>query len=341
MVRQLYLSSLFLLVAIMVSGGNKSKNRDNEILSIININENQWQSFIYDAQLYEERVDTLTKIKFWTLVMGTDQELMIVNEASSRRILQVIPVDDYNNLSDNDKDTYRVLLREEFGLEDDARIFATQGKSQFYQFRRAMPGIDRGIQVFLENEVDPWYAQSILLIESPGKLAKSNVGALGSFQLMAKVARKYGLQVDSKVDERKDFDRSAYGAAMLIKNVCLPYTRQMLNDRGAEYVETDLWFRLLVLHVYHAGAYNVKSALGEIDNDVVGMALIQTLWETESRGFRNASQNYTQVALASLLQLSDLIHENCVIYHSTKIPVAESKKLPGDNDGTSVAAVQP
>ncbi len=51
--------------------------------------------------------------------------------------------------------------------------------------------------------VDPWYAQSILLIESPGQMKKSISGAYGAFQLMPGVARAQGLIVNKTLDERK------------------------------------------------------------------------------------------------------------------------------------------
>lgn len=318
-------------------GGNPPFERNNEILSVVNADDSKWQSFVYDPQLHEQRIDTLAKIRFWKLVMSTSDEWMIVNQASSRRILDMVAFKDWDKFEEEDKETYRRLIREEYCFDEEERIYITRGKSEFYQFRKAMPSIDRGIEVFMENDVDPWYAQAILLIESPGQLARSPVGALGSFQLMSKVARKFGLRVDSQVDERKDFDRSAYGASQLIKEICLPYTREMLAVRDIEYRESDLFFRLLVLHVYHAGAYNVRNALDQIDRDVLKMDLIQELWVTESKGFKNASQNYSQVALASLIQLEDLIYERCVIYHSSEIPVAYQKTFPEGSEFTALA----
>jgi len=313
-----YLTS-FTLALILISAG-RPIDRSNEILSIININENQWQSFVYDSQLYENRIDTINKIKFWSTVMNIGEGFMIVNNASSRHIYQMVPYSDWEILSEYDKEVYRNLIREEFNLEEDERIYITRGKSDFYQFKKVMPSVDKGIEVFMDNGVDPWYAQAILLIESPGQTKKSINGALGPFQLMPKVARKFGLRVDAQVDERKDFNRSAYAASQLIHNICLHYTREMLDARGLEYSESDLFFRLMVLHVYHAGAYNVKNALMTIEEDLQGIDLIRKLWETEAKGFRNASQNYSQVALASLLKLDQIINEYCVIYHSTIVP---------------------
>lgn len=326
---RLILIFLFVFTASQIGiGGNPPSERQNEILSIININESNWQSFVYDAQLYEQRLDTFSKVRFWSLIMNTSDEFMIINHARSRKILEIISYSDWNKLSAEEKDMYRMVIKEEHCLDTSEKIFITRGKAEYYQFRKAMPSIDKGIEIFMEEGVDPWYAQTILLIESPGQLIKSPDGALGSFQLMTDVARKFGLRVDKVVDERKNFDRSAFAASQLIKTICLPYAREMLAERGLEFNESDLWFRLLVMHIYHAGAYNVKSALAAIDGEYYEMDLIKKLWETESKGFKNASQNYTQIALASLLQLDDLIHESCVIYHSSEIPLTIQKLFP-------------
>lgn len=311
-------------LGLLITTAGKPDERKQEILSIINVNENQWQSFVYDSQLYEDRIDTLKKVRFWSMVMNTSEDMVILNQANSRRIFHVLPFEDWDKLSEEDQLDYRDVLRNEYCLDSNERIFATRGKSEFYQIRKVMPSIDRGIDVFIENGVDPWYAQSILLIESPGHSMKSPDGALGSFQLMPKVARKYGLRVDARLDERHSFERSAYGSSQLIKFICIPYAKQMLDERGLDYAESDLSFRLLVLHVYHAGAYNVKNALLKIDQNLVGMDMIQELWETEAKGFRNASQNYSQVALASIIKLNDLIHEQCVIYNVMEIPMIKS-----------------
>ena len=56
------------------------------------------------------------------------------------------------------------------------------------------------IDIFEENHVDPWYTQSILLIESPAKISYSNAGAYGPFQLMKK-SQEMGLTVNNTVDE--------------------------------------------------------------------------------------------------------------------------------------------
>jgi uncharacterized protein (DUF2132 family) len=81
----------------------------------------------------------------------------------------------------------------------------------------------------------------------------------------------------------------------------------MLDSRGIKYNETDTWFRLLVMHSYHAGAGNVACAINKINPTTGGQELIIKLWKTEACGFKNESQNYSQLALAALLNFEDLI----------------------------------
>jgi hypothetical protein len=39
------------------------------------------------------------------------------------------------------------------------------------------------------------------------------------------------------------------------------------------------------------------------------MGLIQQLWQTEAAGFKNASQNYSQIALAANIRLAEEIRK--------------------------------
>lgn len=133
---------------------------------------------------------------------------------------------------------------------------------------------------------------------------------------MPGVARNQGLIVNKTVDERKDFDRSAFAASNLLKRVCIPEARKIVAKYGLKYQETDIWFRLLVLHVYHAGALNVAAAIDKINPERAGQDIITRLWQTTAASFGNNSQNYSQLALASQLILDNLIHSNCDYIHS-------------------------
>lgn len=267
--------------------------------------------FIQNKSLYEEKWDTLAQPTFWRELMKMGEDSALLNIGASRHIIKKIAVKEWNALQEERKNVLRDSIRTYYGLSADARIFLTSGKKHFYDFHKVLPSIEKGIDVFKKNGVDPFYAQTILLIESPNKLQKSPVGAYGSFQLMKGVAIQMGLTVNNSVDERKDFDRSAWAASQLIKTVCIPETNKILKEKNIAISENELWYKLLVLHVYHAGAGNVKKAIEVINPTVGNMELITTLWQTEAGAFRNASQNYSQLALASLLELDALIYRSC------------------------------
>src|SRR5690554_6365950 len=111
-------------------------------------------------------------------------------------------------------------MRVSRGLDSEAKGYMTTGKKDFYAFDHVLPTMSRRVEVFKEQNVDPWYAQAILMIESPKPLANSNAGSYGSLQLMAGVARSQGLTVKRYVDERKDLEKSAIGASRLMSRVC-------------------------------------------------------------------------------------------------------------------------
>lgn len=258
---------------------------------------------LWDSMLTIHHWDTLPQVAFWRNVMTLSKDSGIVNIASTRKIIETKSIGDWERLGDSLKMVYRDSVRFAYGLDSTAAIYITTGKNHYYQFEKALPGIGRGIRAFRTQGVDPWYAQAILLIESPGQIHMSPVGAYGSFQLMEEVALEYGLVVNDSIDEREDFEKAAAAAADLIRKRCLPQTRWMLRKRDIEFSETDTWFRLLVLHSYHAGAGNVEGVLEAINPEKGGMELMKKVWTTEYGGFKNASQNYSQVALASFLEL--------------------------------------
>jgi hypothetical protein len=73
----------------------------------------------------------------------------------------------------------------------------------------------------------------------------------------------------------------------------------------ANYTEEELWFRLLVMHIYHAGAYNVQKALYSFAPKEGNMELIYTLWQTQAGRFKSSSQNYSQLVLAAMLEMDE------------------------------------
>ncbi|HRG38295.1 MAG TPA: transglycosylase SLT domain-containing protein [Bacteroidia bacterium] len=278
---------------------------------VVNYNDVTRMKFIDNSILYEEGWQNLAQPKFWQQIMVLTPDSAIVNVASTRQVLDHISMKDWNKMSDLKHSLYKDSIRRANNISDSSTLLITAGKKDFYEFKKVVSTINRSIDIFKQNNVDPWYAQAILLIESPGKTnTKSSVGANGPFQLMPAVARNQGLIVNKRVDERCNIERSAYGASRLLKRICIPYVRTMLDSAHVAYNENDLWFRLLVLHAYHAGAGNVAGVIRKINPSEGGINLIQTIWQTTYGGFKNASQNYSQLALAAFLNFDELVRSS-------------------------------
>jgi len=282
----------------------------HDIIAYENLLENKSMRFISTCHLFEERWNELPQPSFWQQIMALSPDSVLVNVASNRTILAKTSQKDWEKQTPEQKTAYKDSIKLAYGIDAEEAIFITSGKNHFYRFNDVIPQITRGVEVFANNFVDPWYAQAILLIESPGQLVKSTAGAYGPFQLMKGVAINQGLTVNKTVDERGDFDKSAWAASQLLKKVCIPEARRILNARDIEHQENDLWFRLFVMHIYHAGASNVAKVVEAINPKEGGQQLIQKMWQTKAGGFGNASQNYSQVVLAALLTLDKILHES-------------------------------
>jgi hypothetical protein len=268
-------------------------------------------TILHVGTIYSERWDTLAHVNFWRKTMNLDADTALVNIASTRTIVGKIAISNWKTKTELQKTEFKDSIRKAYNLTAEEIIYFTAGKNFFYKFEDAIPDIHRAIPIFEDNNVDPFYAQAILLIESPGRLQKSNVGAYGSFQLMKGVAKNMGLKVNKHVDERKNFEKSAWAAAKLIRTACIPYANSMLEKRGISYNQKDLWYRLLVLHIYHAGAGNVAPALDKTGITEGGKELILKLWQTKCANFGNASQNYSQIALAALIETEQVLYKSC------------------------------
>lgn len=249
------------------------------------------------------KIDSMPQVIFWRKIMNLSGDSCIVNLHKSRTILSTMNYSIWDGFKGDQKLRILDSLRGIHCLIDSPRIVGTQGKNYFYTFEKLTEKIPTGMKAFENNAVDGWYAKAILLIESPNQLQRSPAGAYGAFQLMPSVARKFGLTVNKKTDERANFNRSAFAASALIKTICIPYAKSMLYELdSSEINENDLWFKLLVMHVYNAGAGNVRSALLSIPEPKKDMDLIYQLWNTNYGRFQNSSQNYSQLILAAFLE---------------------------------------
>lgn len=271
--------------------------------------------FLTMPEIYRDGWADLNHPAFWRKIMRLSKDSGILSVMSTREIVGIFSEKEWDGRTDAQRTSYRDSVRKALNLSADERLLFTKGKKEFYDFEGAMPGIGKALNIFEENGVSPFYAQAILLIESPGKIAKSNAGAYGSFQIMKEVAKNLGLKVDKNIDEREDFEKSAWAAAKLIRTICIPELNKILTDKCIAYTGEELWYKLLVLHVYHAGAGNVKIALNALSPVKGGQEIITGLWNTSAGGFRNASQNYSQLALASFIELDHIISQRSTLVY--------------------------
>lgn len=267
--------------------------------------------FLRDSTLYKEGWDTLAQARFWRDVISLTSDTLIINIASCRKPINKVSRSLWMNQTEPQKICFKDSICVANCLDSSTNLYVTAGKGEFYEVKKVLSDISKAISVFEEQGCDPWYAQTILLIESPGKKkAKSSVGAAGPFQLMRSVAKRYGLRVTKYRDDRSDLEKSARVAAKLLKVGCIANIKKYLDERGIAYSETDLWFRLLVLHAYHAGAGNVHCVINSLNPTKGGVDLFLQIWQTTCGGFKNESQNYSQIALASLLNFDALIQQD-------------------------------
>jgi len=272
-------------------------------------------SFIHDQSMYREGWDTLAQPVFWQKVIRLTSDTCLVNVASCRKPVNKVGRTEWMSLTETQKKDYKDSLCCELSLTEGTSIFVTAGKGEFYEIRKMLPEINKAIKVFEKNNVDPWYAQAILLIESPGKTkSKSYVGANGPFQLMRSVAVKYGLRVNKHTDERTQIEKAAGAASRFINAVCVQQVKNILDEHHLAYKETDLWFRLLVLHAYHAGPGNVRCVINSLQPEAGGVELLKKIWQTECGGFKNESQNYSQIALAALLNFDQILMQGDTVF---------------------------
>ena len=299
-----YISLLFVIIATNFYSQN--------IIDVYCSDDTCSHSVIDTEMLVIERWDTLPQSKFWKTVINTTKDSCIINIASSRTILATINQELWFSQTEDEKKQFKDSINKYFCLDTTTKLYVTTGKKEFYQIQEVIPSIESAIEIFQDNDVDPWFAQSILLIESPAQLKYSSVGAYGPFQIMKRVARTMGLTVNRYVDERKDFKKSAFAASQLLKTVCIPQARKILCDvDDIDPAGNELWFKFLVLHVYHAGARNVGSLLSQLEEPLEGMELIQWMWKNEYGNFKNASQNYSQIAIAAMLTLNEIVLSDC------------------------------
>jgi len=257
-----------------------------------------------------EQLDFFRKqpaVQVWQKVILLTKDSALVVHKDSRNMMDVISAKLLDSLVNADGlEQTAQCYRDTFGYETCELVKFVRGKREFFDFQKVGPLVDDAKRVFDEIGVNPIYAQLILLIESPNNpRARSISGAVGYYQLMPFVARKYGLVVSSSRDDRHNFELSSMAAAKLMRDYCIPNATRMAMSAGLQPDVDQLWFQLLVMHVYNAGAGNVRKAVTAVGEVRTGEELIMKLWKTQAGAFGNSSQNYSQLATASYINYLD------------------------------------
>ena len=97
-----------------------------------------------------------------------------------------------------------------------------------YIFKKGEKFFPKTIDIFAKYDV-PLELQMIPALESQFHAnAVSPVGAVGYYQFMSELARDYGLHIDGKYDERKNFIKSTVAAAKFFKDQLAYYNGDLL-----------------------------------------------------------------------------------------------------------------
>jgi len=307
------------LMLSFTSGNNSSK------LSAERINDFSFKNdshYIINADTFHflsieddsNAVDFLSSpnVIFWMRdIMLSADSFLVVNQTTR----QVIDVVHKNAIQKIDRVQNLTSLGSLYALKHavplNHKIKFVRGRKEFFNYSVVGPKLKVANSVFASVGVNPMVSQLLLLIESPSNhKGVSHSGAAGHFQIMPSVARKYGLRIRNGVDDRLIFSKSAYAAARLVKEYCVPQAKRICIKNNIAFNTDALWFNLLVLHIYNAGAGTVATAVKHVTGIDNGNELIKRLWHTNIGAFQNSSQNYSQVCLASYLGYKEFLKSN-------------------------------
>jgi hypothetical protein len=249
------------------------------------------------------------EIDFWIQNVNLSEDSFMVVDQNTRTVLDILHKQEVLEIEKGGNLKCLGNLYKGMCFEyDESSIKFVRGKNGFFKYELIGNKIQKAVEIFQKNQVPPIYAQLLLLIESPNNPnAVSIAGAVGYFQLMPHVAKSYGLTVNKYRDDRRSFELSAVAAAKLFKNYCIPNAKSICDGLKLPYDEQELWFQLLALHIYNAGAGNVRKAAYLHEGSTSGVLLIKKLWHTRLGHFGNSSQNYSQLCLASYRAYHDFI----------------------------------
>lgn len=115
---------------------------------------------------------------------------------------------------------YPVVLREHREESKDyVKQFARKQRDYIiYMFSRGKNYFPKAAKIFAQYDVPEEFQMLPALESNFHASAVSNAGAVGYWQFMSELGRDYGLHINSKVDERKNFTKATVAAAKFFKD---------------------------------------------------------------------------------------------------------------------------
>lgn len=157
------------------------------------------------------------------------------------------------------------------------KYFQTEGRDLFSEWLSRSGKYIPVMKEILETKSMPPDLVYLAMIESGFNVrARSNKGAVGPWQFIESTARRYGLRIDSWVDERMDMEKSTQAAADYLRDL---------------YDLFDSWE--LAAAGYNAGEDKVRSAMEKFK--------ISDFWEISEYTLPGETRDYVPKLIAALI----------------------------------------
>jgi len=207
-----------------------------------------------------------------------ERKLSKAQEIENLSLDEVIRADEPNtqSLYDNSRYDFPILVNSK--VEGWIDYFTGRGRGHMERYlERSSRYLPRMKEIFKQSglPVDLVY---LALIESGFNLrARSRAKAVGPWQFMKATGKRYGLKVDSWIDERRDPIRSTQAAAAYLKDLYLMF---------------ESWY--LAASAYNAGEYKILRAIEETQTN--------NFWRiSETNKIRRETKDYIPKLIAAAI----------------------------------------